>query len=73
MRTLRIITTTATQWGLQLPLRPLMRTAGGHSAPKQAHGQGHAGGNRTFPESTSTARHPQPSGIEHDAGEMMGA
>lgn len=73
MRTLRIITTTAAQWGLQLPVRPLLRTAGGHSAPKQAHGQGHAGSHRTFPASTSTTRHPQPSSIEHDADELMSA
>lgn len=73
MRTLRIIQTTAIQWGVQLPLRPLLRTSSSHCTSKQAHGQGHVGSHRTFPESPSTARHPQPSGIEHDAVEMMEA
>lgn len=61
MRAMRIIQTTATQWGLQLPMRALLCAAGGYGTPKQAHGQGHAGGDCTISTGAIAPRCAEPS------------
>lgn len=71
MCAMRIIKTTATQWGLQLPLRALLRTAGGNSAPKQANGIGATGCDWPMQRSANPPSRAQPSGARHGGIEVM--
>lgn len=71
MRAMRIIQTTATQWGLQLPLRAMLRTAGGHSAPKQTHGLSAAGSDWPIKRCANTPSGAQPSCARHGGHEVM--
>ena len=79
MRSMQVIKTTAAEWGLQLPLREVLRKAGQVSAPKQANGKHNAGGHCQIHRLTTPSGHTEPSCTRHDkeslttGGELCGA